>query len=59
MHIQNVRLYIANKCVDFSNELSIPFTYQLEDLNNPTIIKNSFTKTIEIHLQHKGKSKFF
>lgn len=46
--IQDVRLYINNRLVDFSNELSLPFTYQLEDLNNPTIIKNSFTKTITI-----------
>ena len=45
---QDVRLYISNKLVDFSSELSMPFTYQLKDVNNPTVIKNPFTKTITI-----------
>lgn len=45
---QDVRLYISNKLVDFSSELSMPFTYQLKDVNNPTIVKNPFTKTITI-----------
>lgn len=45
---QDVRLYIANKLVDFSEELSMPFTYQLKDVNSPTIVKNPFTKTIDI-----------
>lgn len=55
---QDVRLYINDMLVDFSNELSIPFTYQLEDLNNPTIIKNSFTKTITI-VGTKNNNKIF
>lgn len=46
--LQDIRLYIDKKLVDFSNEISLPFTYQLEDLSNPTVIKNSFTKTITI-----------
>ena len=45
---QNIELYIDNKRVDFSNELTLPFTYHLKDVNNPTIVKNPFTKTIEI-----------
>lgn len=45
---QDVKLYIADKLVDFSSELSMPFTYQLKNINNPTIIKNPFTKTITI-----------
>lgn len=45
---QDVRLYINDRIVDFSNELSMPFTYQLEDFNNPTIVKNTFSKTITI-----------
>lgn len=55
---QDVRLYINDMLVDFSNELSLPFTYQLEDLNNPTIIKNSFTKTITI-VGTKNNNKIF
>ena len=45
---QDIRLYIDNELVDFSSELSMPFNYQLEDTNNPTILKNMFTKTITI-----------
>lgn len=45
---QDVRLYINDKLVDFSNELSMPFIYQLEDTNNPTAVKNSWTKSITI-----------
>lgn len=45
---QDIKLFIDNKQVDFAEDLSIPFTYQLEDLNNPTIVKNSFTKTIKL-----------
>lgn len=45
---QETKLYISNKLVDFSDELSMPFTYQLKDVNNPSIVKNPFTKTIDI-----------
>lgn len=45
---QDVKLYISDRLVDFSDELSMPFTYQLKDLNNPSIVKNPFTKTISI-----------
>lgn len=45
---QETQLYISDKLVDFSTELSIPFTYQLKDINNPSIVKNPFTKTIDI-----------
>lgn len=45
---QETKLYISDKLVDFSTELSIPFTYQLKDINNPSIVKNPFTKTIDI-----------
>lgn len=45
---QDVRLYINDRLVDFSNELSMPFIYQLEDTNNPTAVKNSWTKSITI-----------
>lgn len=46
--MKDIRLYIANKLVDCSDELSLPMTYVLEDFNNPTLVKNSFSKTIAI-----------
>lgn len=45
---RDIRLYIANKRVDLTDELSLPMNYQLEDFSNPTIIKNGFSKTISI-----------
>lgn len=44
----DIKLYIDDKLVDFSNDLQISFTYSLKDVNNPTIVKNPFTKTINI-----------
>lgn len=46
--MKDIRLYIANKLVDCSELLSLPMTYQLEDFSNPTLVKNSFSKTITI-----------
>lgn len=42
------KLYINNNLVDFELEPAFPVTYQQEDFSNPTIIKNSFSKTISI-----------
>ena len=42
------KLYINGKLVDFELEPTFPVTYQQEDFSNPTIIKNSFSKTIKI-----------
>ena len=45
---QDIKLFISDKLVEFGDELSMPFTYQLKDVNNPTAVKNCFTKTIDI-----------
>ena len=42
------KLYINNKLVDFESDPKFEFKYQQEDFSNPTIIKNSYTKTIKI-----------
>ena len=46
--MKDIRLYIANKLVDCTEGISLPMTYQLEDFSNPTLVKNSFSKTISI-----------
>lgn len=46
--MKDIKLFIDNKLVDFSDELSMPLTYQLEELTDPTIVKNLFSKTITI-----------
>ena len=55
---QDIKLYINDMPVDFSSELSMPFNYQLEDTSNPTIVKNMFTKTINI-VGTKNNNKIF
>lgn len=55
---QDIKLFIGDNLVDFSDEISIPFTYQLEDTSNPTAIKNSFTKNITIP-STKNNNKIF
>ena len=42
------KLYINNQLVDFESDPKFEFRYQQEDFSNPTIIKNSYTKTIKI-----------
>lgn len=46
--MKDIRLYIANRRVDIPDGISLPITYQTEDFNNPTIVKNSFSKTIAL-----------
>ena len=55
---QDVTLYISNRKVDFSNDLNLSFTYQFKDINNPSIVKNPFTKTIQI-IGTKNNNKIF
>ena len=45
---QEVKLYIANQLVDFSDTISLPFNFEFENLSNPTVVKNTFTKKITI-----------
>lgn len=45
---QIFELYINSQLVDFSSDFDLHFNYQLEDLANPTNIKNTFTKTVKI-----------
>lgn len=46
--VENVKLYINGKLVEFSTDPKILFTYQVKDYNNPTVVKNSFSKTLTI-----------
>lgn len=44
-----IDLYIDGKKADLTTEISVPMNYELEKLSNPTIIKNNFSKTIQLH----------
>lgn len=43
-----IELYIAGKKVDLDNQSFILFNYTMEDLSNPTIVKNSFSQQITL-----------
>ena len=47
--MKDLHLYIGNREVEFHSNPEILYTYQTDDLNNPTIVKNSFSKTITIY----------
>lgn len=46
--VENLRLYINDKLVEFSTDPKVLYTYQASDVTNPTAVKNSFTKTVTI-----------
>jgi hypothetical protein len=46
--MEKISLYIAGKKVDLDSNTFILFNYTMEDLSNPTIVKNSFSKQISL-----------
>ena len=45
---QKISLYIADKPVDLDEQSFILFNYTMDDLSNPTIVRNSFSKQITL-----------
>lgn len=46
--MKDTQLYIADTLVDLDTDSIITLNYILEDTNNPTIVKNSFSKSITL-----------
>lgn len=46
--MEKISLYIADRKVDLDDRSFILFNYTMEDLSNPTIVKNSFSKQITL-----------
>lgn len=44
----DIRLFIGNKEIEFNADPKILFNYKVTDVTNPSAVKNSFTKSIEI-----------
>lgn len=44
----NLSLYIAGQLADLDQESFILFNYTMEDLSNPTIVRNSFSKSVTL-----------
>lgn len=47
--MKDLHLYIGNREVEFHSNPEILYTYQTDELNNPTVVKNSFSKTITLY----------
>ena len=43
-----IELYINGQLCDLTDDPQIQFTYQSTDYSEPTAVKNSFTKTINL-----------
>lgn len=46
--MKNIRLYIDGQRADLDSTITLPFNYQTTDAENPTAVKNSFSKTITL-----------
>lgn len=46
--MKNLKLYIASKEVDINEDSLVIMNYALEELSNPTIVKNSYSQQIAI-----------
>lgn len=55
---QDIRLYIGGKEIEFNTNPKILFNYKITDVNNPTVVKNSYTKTIEVEGTPKNNDAF-
>lgn len=55
---RRISLYIADHLVDLTDDSFILFNYTMEDMTDPTIVKNSFSQQISIK-GTKGNNKLF
>lgn len=46
--MKDIKLYINGKLADLPQGISLPMTYSVEDLKNPTVVKNSYSKSISL-----------
>lgn len=55
---QEINLYIGDMEVEFSQPPQILYSYTQDELTNPTIIKNSFSKTITVEGTNQNNNIF-
>lgn len=55
---QEIRLFINDKEIEFSQDPKILFNYKETELHNPTIVRNSFTKQIQVEGTNKNNDVF-
>lgn len=57
MH-SKTRLFINGTEVELTNEPAILYTYSMDDIQNPTAIRNSYTKTIQVEGTPRNNALF-
>ena len=45
---KEVKLFINNQEVEFASSPDILFTFQVDEMTNPTVVKNSYSKSLVI-----------
>lgn len=56
--MSKIRLFIENKEVELNNEVQFNITKQFEDLSNPTVIINEWSKTVSIPFSQTNNKIF-
>lgn len=56
--MRNIRLYIGGQRADLDSSVKIPFTYQTSDSQQPTAVKNSYSKTITLQGTENNRRLF-
>lgn len=54
----DIRLFINGKEIEFSQDPKILLNYKETELHNPTVVRNSFTKTIQIEGTNRNNDVF-
>ena len=56
---RKIALYIAGQLADLDEQSFILFNYTMEDLTNPTIVRNSFSQQITLRGTANNNKIFF
>lgn len=57
MH-QKVRLFIGGRELEFSQEPAILYQFSMDDIQNPTAVRNSYTKTVQVEGTQRNNQIF-
>ena len=55
---RKIRLYIGDQLADLDDQSFILFNYQMDDLSNPAVVKNSFSQQITLKGTHANNRIF-
>ena len=56
--MNELHLYIGGEEIEFQEKPEVLYTYQMDDITNPTVVKNSFSKTITVKGTRKNNHLF-